>query len=336
MVSHGDDTISVLDPETLTPIQVYALAEDSRPVDIAVVDGRRAFVTRELATHLLRLDLTTGDTTDIIDLSVFADTDGIPDMNFMAMHEEKLFIQIRRRDDITGGFGDPPYLAVVDVNTEQLIDVDPVAPGVQAIELVGTAPKFKMQIVPETNRLFVSASGEFFDAGGIEMIDLDSLASLGLVIAEHGDQVGADLGAFVMVTPEVGYLTFSTDFALSSHLKRFTVSGGVETVGELYGVLGYFVPVMVFDPPTNTFFFPDGNFDNEGVQVFDAATGERLTEAAIAVPGPPTDLLLICDGKAGCAGPVIPAVSHWGVTSLVLLLLATGTMILRTRKMARL
>jgi hypothetical protein len=32
-----------------------------------------------------------------------------------------------------------------------------------------------MQIDPPTRRLFVSASGAFFDEGGLEMVDLDTL-----------------------------------------------------------------------------------------------------------------------------------------------------------------
>jgi len=206
-----------------------------------------------------------------------------------------------------------------------------VAPGVQAIELEGTAPKFKMQIVPETRRLFVSATGEAFDEGGIEMIDLDTLQSVGLAVREIDDTTGVDLGAFVMVAPDRGYLTFTTDLLLSSHLVAFSVPGGVDPT-PLHTTLEYFTPVMVHDARTDTFFFPEsGGPGAWGVHVFDATSGARLTTEPIATGGPPTDLALLCDGD--CAESAeIPAVSHWGMAVMVLLLLCAATIGLGRRR----
>ncbi|MCH8242702.1 MAG: hypothetical protein IH897_08840, partial [Planctomycetes bacterium] len=140
VVSRSEDTITAIDPVSWSILQVYALAEGSEPLDIAVVDAQSAYVTRRLATHLLRLDLDTGATSEATDLSMFADADGVPDMGMMALHEGRLFVQIRRQNGDPGPLVPPAYLAVVDIGTEQLIDVDPVAPGVQAIELAGTKP----------------------------------------------------------------------------------------------------------------------------------------------------------------------------------------------------
>lgn len=301
VVSRAQGTVAVVARDTWTMLQVYPLGEGSEPQDIAVVSAELAYVTRRSATHLLRLELDTGASTEVVDLSLFADGDGVPDMGMMAVHEGRLFVQIRRVNlSEPGGFVLPAYLAVVDTATEQLVDVDPATPGVQAVELQGTAPKGKMQIIPQTRRLFVSASGDFWDEGGIEMIDLDTLQSVGMAVREADGQVGADLGAFVMVSPERGYLVFSTDLLLSSHLVPFTKSGGVEPGPELHFSLGYFAPTLVYDPETDTFFFPEGGFDGYGVHVFDAFTGTRLTPEPLATSGQPTDLVLLsdfdCDG----------------------------------------
>jgi len=59
------------------------------------------------------------------------------------------------------------------------------------------------------------ASGDFFNDGGMEMIDLATIRSLGLIVREDDGVVGADLGAFVLVAPERGYLTFGADLAVS-------------------------------------------------------------------------------------------------------------------------
>jgi len=325
VVSRVESTIAVISTDTWTTLQVHSLVAGSEPLDIAVVSPQRAYVTRRTATHLLRLDLATGTSEEVVDLGVFADADGVPDMGMMAVHEGRLFVQIRRLNLADPGqFAPPAYIAVVDIASEQLIDVDPVTEGVQAIELQGTAPKLKMQVVLQTRRLFVSATGDFFDEGGIEMIDLDTLQSVGLVVRESDGMVGADLGAFVMVTPDYGYLVFSTDFALSSHLKPFSVPGGPGL--EFYNTVSYFAPTLEFDPQTNTFFFPVGGSGGEGVHVFDAVTGMRLTPEPIPTSGRPTDLALLADVVIA-----VPTASAWGLAVMTLLLLVGGTVILVRR-----
>lgn len=127
------------------------------------------------------------------------------------------------------------------------------------------------------------------------MVHLDSLQSLGLAVRESDGQVGADLGAFVLVTPERGYLTFSTDLLTSSHLYPFTMTGGVIPGPELHSALSYFVTTLVHDPPTDTLFFPEAGYGGEGAHVFDALTGERLTTEIIATTGTPSDLALLID-----------------------------------------
>ena len=101
---------------------------------------------------------------------------------------------------------------------------------------------------------------------GIEVIDLDNLQSLGLVIREADGFTGADLGAFVMVNPERGYLAYTTDLILSSHLQGFRLSGGVDPLPQVYGTVNYFAVTIEFDPQSNTFFFPTGGTDSDGVQ----------------------------------------------------------------------
>jgi hypothetical protein len=53
------------------------------------------------------------------------------------------------------------------------------------------------------------------------------------------------------------------------------------------------VPALVHDAPRGALFVPEGVFDREGLNVFDAVTGDRLTPMSIRTTGPPTDLLLL-------------------------------------------
>lgn len=287
-------TIKVIDTRTGNTSEIAALGEGSGPVDMVVLDGGLAYVSRRTATRLLRINLQSGDMEEVIDLSVFADPDGVPDMHRMITFEGRLFVQIQRaNEDAPNGLAPPAYLAVIDLATEQLVDADPGTPGVQAVELEGTAPKMPMQVIPGQRRLYLSATGGFFDQGGIEAIDLDTLQSLGLVIREVDGETGADLGAFVFVTPERGYLVFSTDLDLSSHLLPFSLSGGVEPGPEMHVSVGYFVPSLAFDPRARQLFVPDGAFTSRGVHIFDTTTNQRVGPGPIAITGRPTDIIVL-------------------------------------------
>jgi hypothetical protein len=292
VLSAGDRTVRIVDPTSWTVERSFTLSGGDQPVDIQVVTPQLAYITRQNATGLLQLDLSSGAMDEVVDLGVLADSDGIPEQGTMAVSDGRLFIQLQRLS-----FDDPPMfsqpsVAVLDLDSGQLIDVDPLREGLQAIELEGTFPKMKMQVVDETRKLFVSATGAFFDAGGIEVIDLDELQTEGLVIREDDGLTGADLGAFVMVEPNRGFLVYSTDLLLSSHLHQFSLDGGVDPA-ELAVALDYFSPAIAFDAGTNSVFLPIGGSVENGLLAFDATTGARLSERLIPTSGPPTDLIVL-------------------------------------------
>jgi hypothetical protein len=279
VLSAADRTVRVVDPVAWTVERSFILDPDDEPVDILVASPTLAYVTRRNATQLLQVDLVSGMLHEGVDLGVFADSDGIPEQGTMASHDGRLFIQLQRLNFDEPSPSPLPYVAVVDLDSAQIIDVDPARDGLQAIELEGTFPKMKMQVVEETRKLFVSATGAFFDDGGIEIIDLDELRTEGLAIREADDFTGADLGAFVMVSPDRGFLAYSTDLLLSSHLHQFSLTGGVDPT-ELAVALDYFSPVIEFHPQTNSVFFPIGGSIDNGLLVFDANTGARLSDQA--------------------------------------------------------
>jgi hypothetical protein len=299
VLSRADGTLTVLHSGRGSR-RVYAFGPDGEPEDVAAADPRTVYVTLRRGTALLRLDLRSGEVEEVVDLSGFADEDGIPDLGMMIIEGNRLFAQIRRyNEDAPLGFAAPGYVAVVDLATEELIDVDASTAGVQAIVLQGTAAKNRMQVVQESHRLYVSATGGPFDEGGIEAIDLDTLESEGLVVRESDGLTGSDLGAFLFTTPDEGFLVYSTDFDLSSHLKPFTLTRGVEEGPDLHVSVGYFVPSLEVDAAGRTLFVPDGHFGQSGIYLFNARSGDRLRPELIEVDGRPTDILL---GKTELAG----------------------------------
>ena len=308
VLNSADESIRVVDPHAWRVERTVGAGLGGTPVDIAVTSPSTAYVTLADSGSLMRVDLATGQASEAIDLRSLSGPGVVPELGTMAAHNGRLFVQVRRfdRDDPAAR----PYLAVVDLATETLVDVDAGKAGVQSIELAGTAPKGKMQVLPQDRRLYVNASGGFFDAGGIEAVDLDALRSTGLIVREADGETAADLNAFIMLDGQRGYLTFSTDLLLSSHLHKFTADGEVDPE-ELDVAVDYFTAAMAFDPLTQSLYVPTGGFGADGVNVFDALTGGRLTATPIPTGGPPTDLVLIPEP----AGMLFLLVTGFGITA---------------------
>lgn len=283
-LSRSSGVLTVIDPATWSPVDDFALGAGSTPRDVAISDPHTVYVSRSSASSVLRLDVPSGATTEAVDLSPLG-VDGVNlSMETMLLHEGRLYVQLAA----PVGFPLTSFVAVVDVASGRIVDADPAQPGPQAIALEGTSPRFKMQVVPGANQLLVSATGAFQDDGGFELLDLDALASLGVVVREFVDVGGNDLGALAMIDDDRGWLVFSTDIVLSSHLHPFTISAGGQTL-EAATALFYFAPHIVYDPAGDTVFFPQPG----GVRAFDGTTGAERTAGPTALDGTPTDLALL-------------------------------------------
>jgi hypothetical protein len=291
--------IYVVEPETDlvrvfdgagTEIRSFSVGAGTSPRDILGVARNRAYVTRSHSTHLYRLDPQTGVGSDVVDLSVFADADGVPDMERMATDGSRLFIQLRRLQEVprlTGGDTNGA-IAVVDLETESLIDADPETPGVNAIELVGPAPRLRMHIDTGGGYLLVSATdGDHLSLnGGVEYIDLPTLASQGFVLAEI--ELAA-LGGFVITNPTGGYFLFHTDIVPSNHLNRFTITGGPVPGPEIVFDFGVYLDALLYDTETDLLYMPAAA---GGMHVVDTNTNTPLTPQPIPLPGFPVDQVI--------------------------------------------
>lgn len=297
----SSDDVQAIDPLTFETVRRFPVGPGTNPWDIAFVDAQHAWVSRYDSRWLLGVDPTTGAALDSVDLGVFADADGLPEMAWMAVDGNHLFVQIQRLDRPGSGATVPPaLLAVVDVTSKELVDVDPVRSGVQAIELRGPEPQTKMQI--EGRRLYVSTPGKFLDVqGGIEEIDLDTFENLGFLISEKDWSI--DMGAFVLVSPTRGYAINHTDITLSSHLDSFARPSGMFLVEHF--VSFSMIESAVHDPLTDQLFFPD---PVAGMRIFRSSTGEALG-GPVATGLPPRDLVLFRSGPPTDTRPSPPTLS---------------------------
>jgi hypothetical protein len=305
VVSRIDGTVQVVNPGTFETLHTFSVGARSEPHDICVVAPDKAYVSRQASPLLYEVDPRTGALTDTMDLSLLADDDGLPDMSMLALDGNHLFVQLQRVDGTSGIPRHPSYLAVVDVRTNELVDADPGAPGVQGVALHGTIPSFRMQIDHAARRLYVSTPALPFDvSGGIEEVDLDTLQSLGFVLPE--ERWSIDLGGFVMLSADEGYVIGHTDIIAAAHLMRFHRDPDEPGQGPVFDSLFHSHDVLAHDAGTQQLFFPDPTASPmPGIRVFDAITDARLTPTAVATSKPPVDLVVarqVTPGEAALLG----------------------------------
>jgi hypothetical protein len=292
VVNHSpSDSIQIIDPETFETILEFTVGEGANPQDIHVIEGNLGIITCRDVRWLYKVDLSTGEILDALDLSPLADADGLPEASTMVRDGNHLFVQIQRLDRNLSNVPVPPsYLAVIDIEAFELIDIDPGTPGLQGIVLTGLVPSFRMRIESDRRRLYVCTPGVHFDnTGGIDEIDLDALTSLGYVVSE--ETFLGNIGGFVMVSPEKGYVVIHTDIVPSTHLSPFSRIDG--TVGaQIFQILQCEMDNLAFDSETSQLFIPDPTTPSPGLHVFDTVTDEQLNHAPIDVGLPPLDLVI--------------------------------------------
>jgi hypothetical protein len=301
------DNIQVLDPANgFSTVRQFSVGPGSNPQDLAFVSASRAYVSRYESAILYEVNPATGAVTDSLDLSAFADADGIPEMSGMAIHGGLLFVAVQRLDRDYYWIPVPPsYLAVIDVASNEIVDVDASAPGVQGIELPATNPYRDLLFDEDSGLIYVACCGSWGALdGGIVKIDPDALEATGFVTTES--QLGGNLYDFTLPLSGRAYAVISTS---SPTWQQFCVSFDWTTgakIGNVWKPGGYSVMDVEVHAGSAQLFLADRSYAAPGVRVFDALDGSQLTSAPIGASLPPHDILIVGDEIASVA-PLEPA-----------------------------
>ena len=271
----GQDNVLVLDHSDLkTPLTQYSTGNGSNPHDMAFVSEEKAYISRYGQTQLLIVNPVTGDLLGEVELSVFADADGLPEVSQLALYNNYLFVACQRLDRDNGWVPtDVSVIAVVDVLTDQVVDVDANTAGVQGIVMASKNPAGAVQ---RGNKWFLSAVNTFDDLtdGGIEVIDLANLRSDGVVLGEMA--LGGNLSSMAMVSDDEGYVVV-LDASFVNVVKRFGLATQSVSAG-LSGLSGGFVPSLgVFGG--RLYVLDGGSFvdpTSAGVKVYDVKTDQPV------------------------------------------------------------
>ncbi len=270
----GEDNIQELDSNSGygTHLQ-FSTGSGSNPQDVVCVSSTKAFVSRYENTALLVCDPSTGATLDTISLAAFADADHLPEMAHLAMVGNHLFVAIQRIDRLNG-YVPTAYslVAVIDMQADTVVDVDPVTPGKQAILLTGKNPVTAFTYLPATHRLLIGCAGYYgANDGGIEAIDVDALQSVGFISTEA--QLGGDIGDLEWYSPTHSYAIVS-DAQYNSSLVSFNPSTGAK-IATVYSPGGFSLPDCAIND-RGEIYVADNSLTTPGLYVFSAGADALL------------------------------------------------------------
>jgi DNA-binding beta-propeller fold protein YncE len=285
------DNLQVLDPTRgfATRLQC-STGSGSNPHDVVLAGAGKAYVSRYNARDLWVVDpdapSCAGFLRGTIDLSPWADADGLPEMDQMALVGGRLFVSLERLDRARRfAPAGRSRLAVVDTATDTV-------PGV--VELTGENAFSETSGIarePGTGKLLVAEAGNIFTTGdgGIERVDPDTLVAEGFFVTE--DALGGSITDFVVASPTRGYaVVFVAENPPKNVLVAFDPSRGT-LEGRLLVRTGNLPDVAL--APDGTLWVADQTLPAPGLRLLDPDTGRQLTRGVVDVGLPPFSIAFL-------------------------------------------
>lgn len=198
------DNIQVIDPILgFATVAQYSVGNGSNPHDIRLASSQKAYVTRYEWKTLLMVNPYIGDSLGTIDLSCFADADGIPEMDRMEIVGKRLFVSLNIINHTTWLPDGPGKIAVIDVEADTIIDCDPYSQGIQPIILPFQNPITEMRYDPCSSKIVLGCMSVWGDLlGGVISIDPSDL-TISTIITE--DQLAGDIVDVLLTSDGKGY-----------------------------------------------------------------------------------------------------------------------------------
>jgi len=269
-------------------VNQFSVGNGSDPHDIVVVSPTRAIVARYNETDLWVVNPATGAKISSIELASLADGDGIPEIDHLWLHGDRVFISVQRVDRNTDwGPVDVSYIAVYDVAGDSLVDANPLAPGVQPITMTGANPFSDFQVDPVTGNLAVAAVGEWgVQDGGVELIDPVAMESRGFLAAES--VLEGDITEFALTGGPYGFVV-RTDASFNTACLRFHRNSG-QRAGTVYAPSAFVIQDIEL-APSGVLYLADRTATAPGIRIYDVGTLAELTTAPLDVGLAPFDIL---------------------------------------------
>jgi len=292
----GYDLIEVFDAENnFEKVSEFSTGTGTNPQDIAFISENKAYVTCYDTTDLLIVNPTTGEHLGTIDLSEYADDDGIPEMHkmvaFKFLRKSRVYVTIQRLDrDNWFAPTDESYIVEIDG------DKDTVIRDIQLTEVnPSTTP------VLDGIHILVGETGSWLDIedGGIERINILTNEAEGFIVSEA--ELGGNIVDFEIYHKYSGlkglilslldyYVGISllnrniyaivSDMSYNTSLVSFNLKD--QTSAELFSTEGYQLADLAINDKGGLY-LADRTSTSPGIRIFDTKTGEQETSTPIDV-----------------------------------------------------
>ncbi|MDI1449442.1 hypothetical protein [Polyangium sp. 6x1] len=161
----------------------------------------------------------------VVDLSMFADVDGLPEIEALRVVGDRAFVAVQRLDRRTWKPAENGALVEIDVASRSVVG---------SVDLGGKNPFGRMRPVPwdpAGRTLVLAMPGDFYaidDGHAAAIVDLDTLSVTG--IAEES-AVGGSIAEVELAAPDEAYaIVAGTGLENATRLVRFDPSGKTEPI----------------------------------------------------------------------------------------------------------
>ncbi len=243
----GDNITKFDIAEPSTPVWQYSTLDEgetvsSNPYAMVFAGDHKAYLPRygKTAAWIVDPNATSQENFKVgeLDLSAYADSDGIPEMTNSVIVDGKLFILLRRQDRDNNWAPGSGYVAVFDVSTDQEIDTDTSNPdGLKGILLPTSNPN-EIKYLPQTGNIYISCEGRLENmwagtpteyTGGILSLDPNTYEVS--MIVDDGDDTNhpyGNISQMVIVSENKGYFNGYVAWGDNSLYSFNPVTGAVE------------------------------------------------------------------------------------------------------------
>ncbi len=183
----------------------------SNPKQIVFLNETKAYILRygSNTVWIVNPSAASSDNFKIgeIDLSSYADSDGIAEVRMGVIANGHLYIAMQRLVNFAPT--ETAYVAIIDTATDLEIDAGITGDSLNGIPLTIKNPNTSMQYIAANNSIYIQGIGSYNDGefiGGIERIDLTDYSTN--VIIDDGTSVShpdEKVSAMAIVSPTLGY-----------------------------------------------------------------------------------------------------------------------------------
>ncbi|MHC4214936.1 MAG: YncE family protein [Planctomycetota bacterium] len=299
----GRDSIQVVDPsDGFETIFEFSIGPATNPYDILVVAENKAYVTLYQpenltgAEEVLVVNPQNGAVLEKIDLGFLTDNDGDrnPRATMMTRVGDEVWVLIQDLD-YTYSADTNGKIAVIDINTDTLVDTDPDAEGDQGIELVGRNPS-DLAYDKSSNRVYIAMTGLFqpdfttdtSDAfGGIEAVDTENYITQGIVLDDA--EFGGHPRGIQLASAELAFTIVS-----DTSVVAFDPSTQEVVDNEVYQSPGFFLPEILIDGDRQLLISERGDFEGQGAGLVILDIQNNFDkQGPLDVGGPPNALTVV-------------------------------------------